>query len=68
MVCEESQRAHGVLGSMGLDNFSIQVFGVGIIIISLAYYNFYHGRNGSGRVEIEQSVKECDPLDKSPGE
>ena len=69
MVCEESHRAHSVLGSLGLDNFSIQVFGVGIIIISLAYYKIvYQGRNGSGRVEIEQSVKECDPLDESPGE
>lgn len=69
MVCEESQRAHGVLGSMGLDNFSIKVFGFGIILIALACYNiFYQGRNGSRRVEIEQSVKECDPLDESPGE
>ena len=70
MVCEERQRAHDVLGSMGLDNnCSTKILGFGILVFSLVYYNFfYQGQNGPRRVEIEQSVKECDPLDESSGE
>ncbi|XP_067041702.1 uncharacterized protein [Acropora muricata] len=42
IICEESQSGSGLLGSLGLDSLSVQVFGFGFIIVSFVCYNFFN--------------------------
>lgn len=66
IIFEENQRLYGLLGSMGLDNSTVQAFGVSIIVLALAYNLFNPTRNESTRIEIEPSLKDFGPQDEDP--
>lgn len=66
IIFEENQRLYGLLGSMGLDNSTVQAFGFSIIVLALAYNLFNPTRNESTRIEIEPSLKDFGPQDEDP--
>lgn len=62
IVCEESHNGNGLLGFLGLDNLSAQVYAFGFVIMSLVCYNLINnGRNPSGREEIKPKFKKSEP-------
>ena len=68
IIFEENQQLYGLLGSMGLDNSTVQAFGFSIIVLALAYNLFNPTRNESTRIEIEPSLKDFGPQDEDPSE
>ena len=68
IIFEENQRLYGLLGSMGLDNSTVQAFGFSIIVLALAYNLFNPTRNESTRIEIEPSLKDFGPQHEDPSE
>jgi len=71
IICEESQSGSGLLGSLGLDTLSVQVFGFGFIFVSFVCYNFFNNEqwpsekvDGGPRDTGSGECKISEPTDK----
>lgn len=67
IICEENQRAYGLFGSLGLDNLTVQAFGLSIIL-AFAYNLLRLNQNESVRIEMEPSSNKDDSQDPGRSE